>query len=98
MGSGIMFPLDPVFSEAVKTSFSFLHESLLHAEENVPIIKSPTDMYKMRPQLEVEFGNFSDSLKYEDPCDKMVNLVENNSSIQNNMHISIVVTVHQYSP
>ena len=94
-----MFPLDPVFSEAVKTSFSFLHESLLHAEENVPTIKSHADVYKTRPQLDVEFGNFSDSLKYEDPCDKVVNLVQNNFSIQNNMHIiSMVVTVHHYSP
>ena len=86
MGSGIVFPLDPVFSEAVKTSFSFLHESVLHAEENVPTMTSSADMYKTRPQLDVEFGDFSDSLQYEVPCDKTVNLVENNSRVQNINH------------
>lgn len=93
-----MFPLDPVFSEAVKTSFSFLHKSLLRAEENVSTVKPPA--YKTRPQLDIEFGDFSDTLKYEEPWDRMVNLIESNPRVQNNMHISIsvhVVNVDHYS-
>lgn len=71
MSSGVVFPLEPVFSAAVKTSFSFLHESLLYAERNV---HHPE--YEMICESDIEFGSFSSSLKCEQPCDGMINIAE----------------------
>ena len=53
--SGVVFPTDPVFSEAVQISFSFLHESLLHVEMN----PSEVQPHGHVCPSEIEFGTFS---------------------------------------
>ena len=70
----ISFPLDPVFSEAVKTSFSFLHESNLNAEKCIQthskLKHDPTD---------IEFGSFLVKLKCEASNDPFSGDVEEES-------------------
>ena len=53
--SGIVFPIDPVFSESVKTSFTFLHKSLLHVEENPSVVQPSRELCH---NTQIEFGSF----------------------------------------
>ena len=61
---GITFPLDPVFSEAVKTSFSFVHESLLDVEKH-HFDSQPHSKQKVEPS-DIEFGSFFTKFKCEE--------------------------------
>ena len=53
--NGVVFPVDPVFSEAVQISFSFLHKSLLHLEKNASEVQPRGYVCPS----EIEFGTFS---------------------------------------
>lgn len=68
---GIVFPLDSVFSRAVKTSFSFLHQSLLDVKNVTSKVRVHAHKEEIDPSS-IKFGAFLSNVKCEAHSDVIV--------------------------